>query len=252
MARPFRHRRSPSRSPVSLLAYGPADVPATGTRVRSTSPPACSGTAPLQARRPLLRFARAERRARELGRDAAAARGRHEPGCGGRDRGAHARTRRRLPSARRLDPACPPGRVRPPSARACHRSAGSLALAAAAPPALIVLGAILIGLAAGIPFAPVFQGAARRGRTHKRRRSASSTARRARSSSWGRRCSDSHSRSREGEGPASWSWPPLGCRPSAAPERRSAGSRRQTRARIAFRMMSAASAASAGSASSSG
>ena len=38
---------------------------------------------------------------------------------------------------------------------------GTLAVAAARPPALVVLGAILIGLAAGIPFAPAFTGAAR-------------------------------------------------------------------------------------------
>ena len=38
---------------------------------------------------------------------------------------------------------------------------GSLAVAAATPPALTVLGAMSIGLAAGIPFAPAFQGAAR-------------------------------------------------------------------------------------------
>ncbi len=38
---------------------------------------------------------------------------------------------------------------------------GTLAVAAARPPALTVVGAILIGLAAGIPFAPAFTGAAR-------------------------------------------------------------------------------------------
>ena len=38
---------------------------------------------------------------------------------------------------------------------------GCLAVAAARPPALVVLGAMLIGIAAGIPFAPAFQGAAR-------------------------------------------------------------------------------------------
>lgn len=38
---------------------------------------------------------------------------------------------------------------------------GTLAVAAARPPPLVVLGAILIGLAAGIPFAPAFTGAAR-------------------------------------------------------------------------------------------
>ncbi len=37
---------------------------------------------------------------------------------------------------------------------------GSLAVAAATPPALAVLGAMLIGVAAGIPFAPAFEGAA--------------------------------------------------------------------------------------------
>jgi predicted MFS family arabinose efflux permease len=39
-------------------------------------------------------------------------------------------------------------------------SAGTLVVAAARPPALVVMGAILIGLAAGIPFAPAFTGAA--------------------------------------------------------------------------------------------
>ena len=39
-------------------------------------------------------------------------------------------------------------------------AAGTLALAAAASPALDVVGAILVGLAAGVPFAPVFVGAA--------------------------------------------------------------------------------------------
>ena len=38
---------------------------------------------------------------------------------------------------------------------------GTLAVAAARPPALVVLGAVLIGIAAGIPFAPAFTGAAR-------------------------------------------------------------------------------------------
>ncbi len=38
---------------------------------------------------------------------------------------------------------------------------GTIAVAAATPTALTVLGAMLIGVAAGIPFAPVFQGAAR-------------------------------------------------------------------------------------------
>ena len=38
---------------------------------------------------------------------------------------------------------------------------GSLAVAVARPPALAVVGVVLIGFAAGIPFAPVFQGAAR-------------------------------------------------------------------------------------------
>jgi nitrate/nitrite transporter NarK len=38
---------------------------------------------------------------------------------------------------------------------------GTLAVAAATPPALTALGALLIGFAAGIPFAPAFQGAAR-------------------------------------------------------------------------------------------
>lgn len=37
---------------------------------------------------------------------------------------------------------------------------GSLTVAAAAPPALAVVGAMMIGVAAGIPFAPSFQGAA--------------------------------------------------------------------------------------------
>jgi len=38
---------------------------------------------------------------------------------------------------------------------------GTLAVAAASPPALTVAGALLIGVAAGIPFAPAFTGAAR-------------------------------------------------------------------------------------------
>ncbi len=38
---------------------------------------------------------------------------------------------------------------------------GSLAVAVATPPALTIVGAMLIGIAAGIPFAPAFQGAAR-------------------------------------------------------------------------------------------
>jgi MFS family permease len=39
-------------------------------------------------------------------------------------------------------------------------AAGTLLLAAAKPPALVVVGAALVGLAAGIPFAPAFTGAA--------------------------------------------------------------------------------------------
>lgn len=55
-----------------------------------------------------------------------------------------------------------PGRVRlAVGASLAAGALGSLAVAAAAPPALTVLGALLIGVAAGIPFAPVFQGAAR-------------------------------------------------------------------------------------------
>ena len=55
-----------------------------------------------------------------------------------------------------------PGRVRAAVGASLVTGAlGSLAVAVAAPPALTVLGAMLIGLAAGIPFAPVFQGAAR-------------------------------------------------------------------------------------------
>lgn len=55
-----------------------------------------------------------------------------------------------------------PGRVRAAvGASLVIGALGSLAVAVAAPPALTVLGAMLIGLAAGIPFAPVFQGAAR-------------------------------------------------------------------------------------------
>lgn len=55
-----------------------------------------------------------------------------------------------------------PGRVRPAVGASLVTGAlGSLAVAAASPPALTVLGAMLIGVAAGIPFAPVFQGAAR-------------------------------------------------------------------------------------------
>ena len=116
---------SPSRSPAwHCLRTGRRTGLATGTRVRSTSHRRAPGRSPLQARGPLLLLARAERRARKLGRDAAAARGRHEPGCGGRDRGAHARTRRRLPSARRLDPACPPrSRPRRRGREPRHRSA---------------------------------------------------------------------------------------------------------------------------------
>ena len=55
-----------------------------------------------------------------------------------------------------------PGRVRTAVGASLVAGAiGSLALAAATPPALTVLGAMLIGVAAGIPFAPTFQGAAR-------------------------------------------------------------------------------------------
>lgn len=55
-----------------------------------------------------------------------------------------------------------PGRVRAAVGASLVAGAlGSLAVAAAAPPALTVLGALLIGVAAGIPFAPVFEGAAR-------------------------------------------------------------------------------------------
>jgi MFS family permease len=54
-----------------------------------------------------------------------------------------------------------PGRVRAAVGASLVAGAfGSLAVAAATPPALTVLGAMLIGIAAGIPFAPAFQGAA--------------------------------------------------------------------------------------------
>ena len=147
-----------------------------------------------------------------------------------------------------------PGRVRAAVGASLVTGAlGSLAVAAAAPPALTVLGAMLIGLAAGIPFAPVFQGAARLRPD-------------AQAASIGLVNGSASAVilvgtpllglafSLPGGGRAGFVavavlW---AARPAAAPERRSAGSRRQTRARIAFRMMSAASAASAGSASSSG
>ena len=55
-----------------------------------------------------------------------------------------------------------PGRVRAAVGASLVAGAlGCLAVAAATPPALTVVGAMLIGLAAGIPFAPTFQGAAR-------------------------------------------------------------------------------------------
>jgi MFS family permease len=55
-----------------------------------------------------------------------------------------------------------PGRIRVAVGASLVAGAlGSFALAAATPPALTVLGAMLIGVAAGIPFAPAFQGAAR-------------------------------------------------------------------------------------------
>lgn len=55
-----------------------------------------------------------------------------------------------------------PGRIRVAVGASLVAGAiGSLAVASATPPALTVLGAMLIGVAAGIPFAPTFQGAAR-------------------------------------------------------------------------------------------
>jgi predicted MFS family arabinose efflux permease len=55
-----------------------------------------------------------------------------------------------------------PSRMRAAAAASLVAGAlGTLAVAAVRPPALVVLGAILIGLAAGIPFAPAFTGAAR-------------------------------------------------------------------------------------------
>ena len=55
-----------------------------------------------------------------------------------------------------------PGRIRAAvGASLVAGAVGSFALAAAKPPALTVLGAMAIGVAAGIPFAPAFQGAAR-------------------------------------------------------------------------------------------
>ena len=55
-----------------------------------------------------------------------------------------------------------PSRMRAAAAASLVAGAlGTLAVAAARPLALAVLGAILIGLAAGIPFAPAFTGAAR-------------------------------------------------------------------------------------------
>lgn len=54
-----------------------------------------------------------------------------------------------------------PGRVRQAVGASLVTGAlGSLAVAVASPPALMILGTMLIGIAAGIPFAPVFQGAA--------------------------------------------------------------------------------------------
>ena len=116
-----------------------------------------------QPRRALLGLARAERRGRQLGRDAAPPRGRPEP-----------RARRARSAALTLVlgiatrplggwilHARPAGSA-PPSARASSpgRSAGSR-WPSRSRPALAVVGAALIGLAAGIPFAPRSQGAAR-------------------------------------------------------------------------------------------
>ncbi len=54
-----------------------------------------------------------------------------------------------------------PGRMRASvGASLLAGAAGTLLLAAASPPALAALGAALVGLAAGIPFAPAFTGAA--------------------------------------------------------------------------------------------
>jgi len=55
-----------------------------------------------------------------------------------------------------------PGRMRAAvGASLIGGALGTLAVAAASPPALTVAGALLIGVAAGIPFAPAFTGAAR-------------------------------------------------------------------------------------------
>ena len=147
-----------------------------------------------------------------------------------------------------------PGRIRAAVGASLVAGAlGSLAVAAATPPALTVVGAMLIGVAAGIPFAPTFQGAARLRPDAQAAavgfvNGAASLVILVGTPLLGLAFS------LPGGGRAGFvvSRCPLGARAALLPSAHALGRRAQTRARIAFRMISAASAASAGSASSSG
>ena len=194
---------------------GPGDGPgATGTRGRSL-PPACSGTC-ASTSSPSL-FASSLGLSVMLGNwvvtllsaQGGMTRGRR---C---DRGAHARTRGRLASARRLDPACPPGAVR--------AAVGASLVAGRSAPCCSPRGAARArrrrrgaGRPRGRASRSLPRSPARRCLRPDAPAAAVGLVNGAASAvdpRRGRRCSGSRSRSREGEGPVSSSWPSSGSPP---------------------------------------
>ena len=148
------------RSRVLALRRADARRPAPDARAAGARASSATGGS-IASRRCLRRLARAQHHGRQLGRHAARTARRPRQGRGRRDRVADARPRDRHAPVRRLDPAGAPGAgPEGGGASLVAGAAGTRLLAVAAPPALAVAGAALIGVAAGIPFAPSFTGAA--------------------------------------------------------------------------------------------